>query len=62
MGRKFFVGGNWKMNGDKASIEALCNTLKSADTDPNVGNKKNGFFVLMNNRCERNHGRSLDFI
>lgn len=36
MGRKFFVGGNWKMNGDKASIEALCNTLKGADTDPNV--------------------------
>ena len=22
--RKFFVGGNWKMNGDKASIDALC--------------------------------------
>jgi triosephosphate isomerase len=37
MGRKFFVGGNWKMNGDKASIEAICNTLKSGDTDPNVG-------------------------
>jgi triosephosphate isomerase len=39
MGRKFFVGGNWKMNGDKASIEALCNTLKAADTDPNVGER-----------------------
>lgn len=37
MGRKFFVGGNWKMNGDKATIEGICNTLKSADTDPNVG-------------------------
>lgn len=36
MGRKFFVGGNWKMNGDKATIEGICNTLKSADTDPNV--------------------------
>ena len=37
MGRKFFVGGNWKMNGDKAAIEGICNTLKSADTDSNVG-------------------------
>ena len=41
MGRKFFVGGNWKMNGDKASIEGICNTLKSADTDPNVGKNDN---------------------
>jgi hypothetical protein len=37
MGRKFFVGGNWKMNGDKATIEGICSTLKSADTDSNVG-------------------------
>jgi len=25
--RKFFVGGNWKLNGDRASIEALAKTL-----------------------------------
>ena len=25
--RKYFVGGNWKMNGDKASIDALCGML-----------------------------------
>ena len=25
------------MNGDKATIEGICNTLKSADTDTNVG-------------------------
>ncbi|XP_064642924.1 triosephosphate isomerase-like [Lineus longissimus] len=27
MGRKFFVGGNWKMNGSKASISALVDNL-----------------------------------
>ena len=25
------------MNGDKGTIEGICNTLKSADTDSNVG-------------------------
>lgn len=29
-GRKFFVGGNWKLNGDKKSIEELANTLNKA--------------------------------
>jgi len=28
--RKFFVGGNWKMNGDRASIDALAKTLNEA--------------------------------
>ena len=28
MGRKFFVGGNWKMNGDKASIDPIIAFLK----------------------------------
>ncbi|XP_027003965.1 triosephosphate isomerase B [Tachysurus fulvidraco] len=36
-GRKFFVGGNWKLNGDKKSLGELINTLNSAklnaDTD-----------------------------
>ncbi|KAE8589755.1 hypothetical protein XENTR_v10017725 [Xenopus tropicalis] len=35
--RKFFVGGNWKMNGDKKSLTELINTLNSgkisADTE-----------------------------
>ncbi|NP_001080476.1 triosephosphate isomerase [Xenopus laevis] len=35
--RKFFVGGNWKMNGDKKSLGELINTLNSgkmnADTE-----------------------------
>ena len=34
--RKFFVGGNWKMNGSKASIDVILENLKegtiSADT------------------------------
>ena len=36
MGRKFFVGGNWKMNGDKASIDVICDFLVKGPTDPNV--------------------------
>ena len=32
--RKFFVCGNWKMNGDKASIEALCKMLTRSPLDP----------------------------
>ncbi|GJD12758.1 Triosephosphate isomerase, chloroplastic [Galdieria sulphuraria] len=32
MPRKFFVGGNWKCNGTKASIEELCNTLNKGDS------------------------------
>jgi len=36
MGRKFFVGGNWKMNGDKASIDGICDFLVKGPTDDNV--------------------------
>ena len=36
MGRKFCVGGNWKMNGDKASITDLCKVLKDGPLDPNT--------------------------
>merc|ERR1711894_453463 len=36
MGRKFFVGGNWKMNGDKASIDGIIDFLVKGPTDPNV--------------------------
>ena len=32
--RRFFVGGNWKMNGDKASIDALCKILTRGPLDP----------------------------
>ena len=37
MGRKFFVGGNWKMNGTKKEIEDIINFLKKGPLDSNVG-------------------------
>lgn len=36
-GRKFFVGGNWKMNGDKKSLGELINTLNSAKLHADTG-------------------------
>lgn len=36
MPRKFCVGGNWKLNGDKASIAEICKTLSTGPLDPNV--------------------------
>lgn len=36
-GRKFFVGGNWKLNGDKKSIEELAKTLNGAKLNPDTG-------------------------
>lgn len=35
MGRKFVVGGNWKMNGDKIQINEIVNNLKKGPLDPN---------------------------
>uniref|UniRef100_A0A674MNX9 Triosephosphate isomerase n=1 Tax=Takifugu rubripes TaxID=31033 RepID=A0A674MNX9_TAKRU len=36
MTRKFFVGGNWKMNGDKKSLGELIQTMNGAKVDSNV--------------------------
>ncbi|XP_064215254.1 triosephosphate isomerase isoform X2 [Tribolium castaneum] len=36
MGRKFVVGGNWKMNGDKKQISEIINTLKTGPLNPNT--------------------------
>lgn len=36
MSRKFVVGGNWKMNGDKNQINEIVNNLKKGPLDPNV--------------------------
>ncbi|KZC08702.1 PREDICTED: triosephosphate isomerase [Dufourea novaeangliae] len=36
MGRKFFVGGNWKMNGTKSEIDGIVAFLKNGPLDPNV--------------------------
>ena len=35
--RKFFVGGNWKMNGNKASIDELVKLLNDKALNPNTG-------------------------
>ncbi|XP_016951086.1 triosephosphate isomerase isoform X1 [Drosophila biarmipes] len=35
-GRKFCVGGNWKMNGDQKSIAEIAKTLSTASLDPNT--------------------------
>lgn len=37
MTRKFFVGGNWKMNGDKKSLGELIHTMNGAKVDSSVG-------------------------
>lgn len=37
MERKFFVGGNWKMNGSKASIDGILQTLAEADLNSSTG-------------------------
>ncbi len=36
-GRKFFVGGNWKMNGTKAEIKKIVETLNAASLNDNTG-------------------------
>ncbi|XP_037927473.1 triosephosphate isomerase [Teleopsis dalmanni] len=36
MVRKFCVGGNWKMNGDRAVIAEICKTLSKEQLDPNT--------------------------
>jgi hypothetical protein len=35
MGRRFFVGGNWKMNGTRKDIDTICSWLKEGPLDPN---------------------------
>ena len=35
MARKFFVGGNWKMNGNKESIDKIIEFLTAGPLDPN---------------------------
>jgi len=34
--RKFFVGGNWKMNGDLSSIDEIVNFMTAGPLDPNT--------------------------
>lgn len=34
MARRFVVGGNWKMNGDKKAITLICRNLVAGPLDP----------------------------
>ena len=36
--RKFFVGGNWKMNGSKDEIKTIVATLNAAPLNDQTGN------------------------
>lgn len=36
MARRFVVGGNWKMNGDKNAINLICRNLVAGPLDPNT--------------------------
>lgn len=37
MERKFFVGGNWKMNGSKAKIDEILKNLAGGNLSPSTG-------------------------
>lgn len=39
-GRKFFVGGNWKLNGDKKSLGELIDTLNGAKLNADTGEEE----------------------
>lgn len=41
--RQFFVGGNWKMNGSKDSIDGIIQFLNAGPLDPKTGE----FYVLI---------------
>lgn len=37
MGRKFFVGGNWKMNGNKKSIDGIIEFMNAGHLNADTG-------------------------
>jgi triosephosphate isomerase len=49
MSRKFFVGGNWKMNGDLKYIDEAVELLSKAPLDPNVGTYNTS--MVITERC-----------
>lgn len=51
MVRKFCVGGNWKMNGNKKEINDIVAFLKAGPLDPNVGKLKQSHFCYQNSFC-----------
>lgn len=44
--RKFFVGGNWKMNGNKQSIDGIVDFLKMGLLDLNIGMFNGDFYYV----------------
>ena len=54
MGRKFFVGGNWKMNGTKAGIDSIIDFLSKGPLDPNAGVPVFYFIYLFTYTVEKN--------
>ena len=46
MDRKFFVGGNWKMNGDKESISKIIDFLNAGPLDPSTGAIFDQFIIV----------------
>lgn len=52
MSRKFFVGGNWKMNGDKAAIDGIIAFL----------NKDGGISITFSPKNNTIHGFKIKFI
>ena len=59
--RKFFVGGNWKMNGTKKDIDGIINFLSAGPLDPNTGNLIRLFcFTIHSWLCY--HGKLRHFV
>jgi triosephosphate isomerase len=46
--RKFFVGGNWKMNGTKSSIDTIIGFLKDGPLSSSTGMMKNKLCNVLN--------------
>ena len=49
--RKFFVGGNWKMNGDNKKVAEIVGFLNSGSLSPDTGGYMNFQFFNMRKIC-----------
>ena len=45
--RKFFVGGNWKMNGSVATIDVILKNLKEGKLSPDTGRYAQAAIVVI---------------
>lgn len=53
MTRKFFVGGNWKMNGSKKSIDELIGILNQGAVTDSTGNKNLDYLEVLILACDQ---------